>query len=181
MTTSDTPRVIGLDLSLTSSGVASSLGWTDTIRPKKIRGLDRLRMILSSVRAYTSGYDLVVIEGPSFGHTGFRQHEELVALRWMIRDVVDRQQVPFVVVPPATLKLYATGRGNAKKNDMAQAMDKAYPGRTPGFLDGRRFDEADALALADMGAAYLTNASLTAAQQRAMATVQWPELLEVSR
>lgn len=181
MTSFETPRVIGLDLSLTSSGVASSLGWTDTIRPKKIRGLERLRMILESVRAYTSGYDLVVLEGPSFGHSGFRQHEELVALRWMIRDVVDRQQAPFAIVPPATLKLYATGRGNATKNDMAQAMDLKYPGRTPGFLAGRRFDEADALALADMGAAYLTNASLTAAQQRAMATVQWPEILEVSR
>ena len=181
MTTSETPRVIGLDLSLTSSGVASSLGWTDTIRPKKILGLDRLRMIVDAVRTYTSGYDLVVIEGPSFGHSGFRQHEELVALRWMVRDVVDRQQVPFAIVPPATLKLYATGRGNATKNDMAQAMDQAYPGRTPGFLAGRRFDEADALALADMGAAYLTNASLTAAQTRAIATVQWPWLLEVSR
>src|SRR5690625_7691504 len=154
MTTSDTPRVIGLDLSLTSSGVASSLGWTDTIRPIKIRGLDRLRMILSSVRAYTSGYDLVVIEGPSFGHSGFRQHEELVALRWMVRDVVDRQQVPVVVVPPATLKLYATGRGNAKKNDMAQAMDKAYPGRHPGVLAGRRRDEDDAPAVAERGTEY---------------------------
>src|SRR5699024_12232855 len=97
MTTSDTPRVIGLDLSLTSSGVASSLGWTDTIRPKKIRGLERLRMILESVRAYTSGYDLVVLEGPSFGHSGFRQHEELVALRGMSRDVVARQQVTFAI------------------------------------------------------------------------------------
>ena len=181
MTTSVTPRVIGLDLSLTSTGVASSLGWTDTIRPKKIRGLDRLRMILDSVRAYTSGYELVVIEGPSFGHSGFRQHEELVALRWMVRDVVDRQQVPFAIVPPATLKLYATGRGNATKNDMAQAMDKAHPGRIPGFVDGRRFDEADALALAGMGAAYLNGTPLTAAQTRAMATVQWPEILEVSR
>lgn len=185
MTTTETPRVIGLDLSLTSSGVASSLGWTDTIRPKKnrtgLRGLDRLRMIVDAVRSYTSGYDLVAIEGPSFGHSGFRQHEELVALRWMVRDVVDRQQVPFAIVPPATLKLYATGRGNAKKADMAQAMDLKYPGRSPGFLAGRRFDEADALALADMGAAHLNGAPLTAAQQRAMAAVQWPEILEVSR
>ena len=135
MTTSETPRVIGLDLSLTSSGVASSLGWTDTIRPKKIRGLDRLRMIVDAVRTYTSGYDLVVLEGPSFGHSGFRQHEELVALRWMVRDVVDRQQVPFAIVPPATLKLYAVGKGNAKKATWPKRWT-SLPGRTRGSSTG---------------------------------------------
>ena len=36
MTTSDTPRVIGLDLSLTSSGVAHP-GVDHTIRPKNPR------------------------------------------------------------------------------------------------------------------------------------------------
>ena len=135
-------------------------------------------MILSPVRAYTSGYDLTVLEGPSFGHSISSARGSWRCGGW---SGLDRQQVPFAIVPPATLKLYATGRGNAKKNDMAQAMDLKYPGRIPGFLDGRRFDEADALALADMGAAYLAKASLTAAQQRAMATVQWPEILEVSR
>ena len=64
-------------------------------------------------------------------------------------------------MPPATLK-FTQRSGNATKNDMAQAMDKSRTG--PGFLAGRRFDEADALALADMGA-HLDGDPLTAAQQ----------------
>ena len=98
----------------------------------------------------------------------------------MVRDVVDRQEVPFAIVPPATLKLYTTGKGNATKNDMAMAMDKVHPGYSPGFFSGQRFDEADALALADMGAAHLSAASLSVAQQRAMASVEWPAVLEVA-
>lgn len=171
------PRVIGLDLSLTSSGVASSLGWTDTIRTTKLRGLDRLRKITTDVRAYATGYTLAVIEGPSYGHSGFRQHEELVALRWMVRDMLDHADVPFTLVPPATLKLWATGKGNATKNDMAAAMDERHPGHTPGFLAGQRYDEADALALAEMGAAHLSGGGLSATQERAMAKVVWPELV----
>lgn len=182
MTTSSVQtRVIGFDPSLTSSGVASNLGWTDTIRPKKIRGLERLRNIIDAVRSYTSGCDLVVMEGPSYGHSGFRQHEELVALRWMVRDLLDRKGIPVAIVPPSSLKLWATGKGNASKDDVAEAMDEQHPGRTPGFLAGKRHDEADALALAEMGAGWIDQWDLSPERQRSVDGVSWPQVLEVAR
>lgn len=170
-------KVIGIDPSLTSTGVASPLGWTEAIKTKKLRGLPRLRSILDELRTYTLGATLVVIEGPSYGHAGFRQHEELVALRWMIYDLLDRADTPCVLVPPSSLKLWATGKGNASKEDVAAAMDRRHNGE---FLAKKRFDEADALALAEMGAGWLNNWCLSPERQRAMAGVEWPEL-EVAR
>lgn len=165
---------LGLDLSLTSTGVASPLGWADRIRPRT-RGLDRLRTIVSQVRAYADGdqYALAAIEGPAYSRAGQAGHDELSALRWMVRDTLDRAGLPIAVIPPSTLKLWATGNGRATKGDMATAMDARHPGM--GLLSGQRYDEADALALADMGTAWLNHWLLSPVQQRAMAGVAWPE------
>ncbi|OLT27768.1 hypothetical protein BJF83_17445 [Nocardiopsis sp. CNR-923] len=167
------PAALGLDLSLTSTGVASSLGWAERIRPRT-RGLDRLRTIVGRVRGYASAdhYALAVIEGPAYGHGRQAGHDELAALRWMVRDALDRNGLPVAIVPPSTLKLWATGNGRAGKGDVAAAMDARHTGL--GLLVGQRYDEADALALADMGAAWLDNWCLSPAQQRAMSGVTWP-------
>lgn len=167
------PRALGLDLSLTSTGVASSLGWTERIRPRT-RGLDRLRLIVSRVRAYADadGYHLAVIEGPAYSRGGQAGHDELSALRWMARDVLDRAGLPVVIAPPQSVKLWAAGKGNAGKGDVANAMDTRFPGL--GLMAGQRYDEADALALADMGAAWLRSDTLPDHQTRAMAGATWP-------
>lgn len=162
---------LGLDLSLTSTGIASSLGWCTRLRPRD-RGLERLRAIVTRVREYAKGYPLVVIEGPAYSRAGQAGHDELSALRWMVRDVLDRAGHPIAIVPPTTLKLWATGKGNASKIDMVRAMTDRFPGS--GLTSP---DEADALALADMGAAWLDTAhpGLSATEQRAIKGVAWPE------
>lgn len=167
------PRVLGLDLSLTSTGVASSLGWAERIRPRT-RGLDRLRLIVSRVRSYADagGYALAVIEGPAYSRAGQAGHDELAALRWMVRDALDRAGLPVAIAPPQSVKLWATGKGNAGKGDVAAGMDLRFPGL--GLMAGQRYDEADALALADMGAAWLRADTLPDHQTRAMASVAWP-------
>ncbi|MFL1444031.1 hypothetical protein [Nocardiopsis protaetiae] len=169
-----TVRVIGLDLSLTSSGVASSLGWTERIRPRQLRGLDRLRHIRQRVIDYAVGASLAVVEGPSYGHGRMAGHDEMAALRWMVRDDLTRAGLPVAIVPPSTLKLWATGNGRASKGDVAAAMDRVHPGL--GLMAGQRYDEADAMALADMGHAWLTHRTgLTPTQQRAMDGAAWPD------
>lgn len=172
--TPSAPRVLGLDLSLTSTGVASSLGWCTRIRPRA-RGLDRLRLIVSRVRAYADadGYHLAVIEGPAYSRAGQAGHDELSALRWMVRDVLDRAGLPVGIAPPQSVKLWAAGKGNAGKAAVAAAMARRFPGL--GLLDGARYDEADALALAEMGHAWLDTWCLSPTQQRALAGVAWPE------
>lgn len=170
------PRALGLDLSLTSTGVASSLGWCTRIRPggpgspnRNMCGVERLRYIVGKVKALAVDYDLAVIEGPSYGSKGGKEHER-GGLWWMVRDIVDRAGIPVAVVPPTTLKLYATGSGKAKKTDMITAAVTRYP-----LADVRTDDEADALHLADMGAAWLdVRLGLSDTQVRAMRGVPWP-------
>lgn len=170
-------RTLGLDLSLTSTGVASSLGWCTRIRPggptspnKNMCGLERLRYIVARVKALAVDYDLAVLEGPSYNSKGGKEHER-GGLWWMVRDIVDRAGIPVAVVPPSTLKLFATGSGKASKADMKDAAKGRFS-----MADIRSSDEADALHLADMGAAWLNwmTVDLSPTQQRAMRGVPWP-------
>lgn len=167
----DAVRVLGLDLSLTSTGIASSAGWCDRIRPRGLRGLERLRHIVAEVRSHAGGYQLAVIEGPAYSRAGQAGHDELAALRWMTRDLLDRMDVPVAVAPPACLKLWATGRGNATKLCVRDAMAAVYPAAAIASSD-----EADALALASMGAAWWSRASLADPQQRSLLGTAWPEV-----
>lgn len=168
-------RVLGCDLSLTSSGIASSLGWSETITPRRLRGLDRLRHLAGAVADLVGdGYQLAVIEGPSYRHGAQRGHDELSALRWMVRDRLDRAGLPVAIASPSSVKLWATGRGGAPKTEVARAMDALYPGS--GLLIGAHYDRADALALAAMGAAWIAETASAGPQQRALAGVAWPEV-----
>lgn len=57
------PRVIGLDLSLTSTGVAGG-GWAEELRPGPRRSHERMAWLRGHIHALTGGAHLVVVEGP---------------------------------------------------------------------------------------------------------------------
>jgi Holliday junction resolvasome RuvABC endonuclease subunit len=135
------PRVIGLDLSLTSTGLADSAGaWlrTSTIASnspgpnaqltehrRRLRGIvHEITDHISSQGAYPT---LVVIEGPSYGSKGAGTWDR-GGLWWLVVDYLlgglERHRHPIAVVPPAALKKYATGRGNADKTAMAVALQR---------------------------------------------------------
>lgn len=162
-------KVVGLDLSLSSTGVAGE-GWTDTIKPgDKLRGVRRLTWIRQRILDHVRGAELVVVEGPSFGSIGKGQHER-GGLWWMVAMTLHSHDIPYAVVPPATLKQYATGKGTAGKDTMILAAARRYP-----WFDGGN-DEADALFLAAMGADHLGTpwTSMPAANRAALAKAQWP-------
>ncbi|GAB3693452.1 hypothetical protein [Nocardiopsis oceani] len=174
--TSLRPRALGADLSLTSTGVASSLGWCTRIRPdapgspdRTMKGLDRLRYIVAKVGSLLGEYDLVVIEGPSYGSRHGSAHER-GGLWWMVRDAVEAARIPVAVASPSSVKLWAAGHGHASKQDVIDAMCDRYPNAVI-----RSNDEADALALASLGAAWLAEEpGATDAQRRALSGVDWP-------
>jgi Holliday junction resolvasome RuvABC endonuclease subunit len=171
------PRVIGLDLSLTSTGVASSLGWTRriTTKPNQYKSaFARLREIRSRVRDCVRNADLVVVEGLAIGsQTG--QHLTRAGLWHLVMESVDAAGIPWTEVPPATLKRYATGRGNAAKDAVLLSVAKRFPD-----WDVTNADEADALVLAAMGADQLGHplAEMPATHRNALDKVRWPEGLE---
>lgn len=150
MTPTD-PRVLGLDLSLSASGVAYANGHVTTITNEDdLNGMDRIAHIVDTIsRAVVAATELVMIEAPVFypGHmSGARDIAQLNAImRWDLWVA----GVPYMDVKPSTVKKYATGNGNAKKLAVLRSAEKRL-----GY-DGDSYDEADALWLRAVGWAIL--------------------------
>jgi crossover junction endodeoxyribonuclease RuvC len=174
-------RVIGLDLSLASTGIAINTGGptitTTTIRPKaKMRGFERLDHILEQIIDYThSGLtDLVVIEGPSYGSTGAGGHER-AGLWWLAVRSLHHRGVPYAIASPKSRAKYASGRGDANKREVIAGITQLCP-----WWDARKRtgldDEADALSLCAMGCDQLGCPVFQAPQSHrdALTGVEWP-------
>ena len=159
-------RVIGLDLSLTATGICTSDGATAVIKPRT-KGDTRLAEIRDRIRIAAAGYHLAVIEdlpthAKAAGITGMVHG----AVRVALQDLA----VPYVTVPPATLKKFATGRGNADKTGMAIAALKRFD------REFRDDNECDAFWLRAMGmhAVGLALGPLPADQVEQLSRVAWP-------
>lgn len=156
--------VVGLDLSMTGTGIAWWDGTTTTLHPKT-KGDDRLVEITDHLMAIVA--DLVVIEdlplsARSAGITGM--------VHGAVRAMLKRCGIPYATVPPATLKKYATGRGNADKPAMAVAAYKRLG------LEGVDDNRVDAAWLRAAGLDYLGQplCALPASQRAALDKVDWP-------
>ncbi len=167
-----TPHVTGLDLSLTSTGIAWMDGTTTTLKPGERRGLDRIRWICARIIEGTARSELAVVEGPAYSRALGAGHHEAAGLWWAVLSELDRYSVPVAVVTPGGLKKYATGRGNADKTAMAvAAMERAR-------LKFASADECDAWWLRAMGLDHLGHPplQLPAGHRQALAKAQWPDL-----
>jgi len=143
-------RIIGIDASLTGTGVAvledGSLR-TERIESKKT-GPERLIEIRSLVCRISLGADLVAIEGYAFAKPN--QAHQIGELGGVLRVMSHELGLWVLEVAPSQVKKFATGKGNAKKEEMAVGIFKRW---------GREFktnDEADAFVLALIGQVYLT-------------------------
>jgi len=163
-------RAFGLDLSLTSTGIASSRGWTDRIRPSSgAEGFVRMREILEAVRDAIGAHALVVVESLALTRTT-GQHLTRAGLWHVVMESVDRRW-PWIEVSPTALKKYATGKGNAGKEEVLIAAIKRF-----GDMEIKGNDEADALWLAAMGADLLGEpmVELPAVNRTALAKLTLP-------
>lgn len=167
------PRnVIGLDLSLRHTGVAYPSGSVTTVETGKERGAQRWAAIFdqASYGLWGNGQlDLAVIEGYAYAAVGSALFE-LCELGGIIRWELHRAGVPWLVVPPATLKKYATGKGGANKTAMVIAARERL-----GY-EGTDDNEADALWLRALGLDLLGEplCSLPIVQRNVLHRVTWP-------
>jgi Holliday junction resolvasome RuvABC endonuclease subunit len=172
-------RIVGLDLSLTSTGVAcingpgdrSEATWTIKSRHK---GMQRLCEIRNYVRPVSMPADLVLIEGYSYNSRN--GGERLGELGGVIRVDLWEAGIPYVEIEPARLKKYATGKGNASKDAVfGAAVHRA----------GREFatnDEADAWWLLQMALAHydLAHIRMPKTSWDVLDLIEWPALREVA-
>ena len=181
-------RVIGIDVSLTSTGIAvvhrDLRAAADSIPSKGQRGdtiaqrAQRMRQIGNQVGDWLYGGTLnagtptvlTIVEAPvSVQHPGGSTWDR-AGLWW---DIVARALAcgPVATVSPTTRAKWATGKGNADKAAVAAAMTRYAP-----QVEISNSDEADALALAYMGAQKLGWVIATGSvQYAAIDSVTWPE------
>lgn len=187
-------RVVGIDPSLTSTGVATAAwslaGTAGVMVPDCIRvqssgragaslpeRSDRLAGLAARIAELASGADLVVIEGPSMGSTAAKSASmhDRAGLWWLVVDALRQdpsRPVLVAEVPPTIRAKYATGNGGAGKDAVLAAAVKRYPG-----WDITGNDIADAVILTAMGCRHLGHPidSLPQIHLTAMAKVHWPE------
>lgn len=139
-------KIVGIDASLTGTGIAilNNNLHTETIQSKKT-GPSRLIEIRERIRDIANGADLVVLEG--YAYAMANQAHQIGELGGVIRVMLTEAEIKWIEVNPSLVKKFATGRGNAKKEEIAVAIYKKW---------GQEFssnDEADAFVLATIGQA----------------------------
>jgi len=165
-----TPVILALDLSLTGTGYCR-VGETGVIKTGKLRGWPRIDHILIGIESALVSVKVVVLEGYSFGSQG-RAVYQIAGLGEIVRYSLWRRGMPYVDVPPGTLKKYATGKGNAGKDEMIAAAIRRF-----GF-EGSDNNEADAYLLWCMARhAYgCSVATVPAVQAEQVQRLEWPAL-----
>ncbi|WP_113705461.1 hypothetical protein [Nonomuraea lactucae] len=175
------PRVAGCDISLTSTGLAFNTGWCATAGRGSITTLPigerttAIREAADKILLHLDTADLVLVEKfvLARGKAGAGGAGERAHLYYLVVDaLIHRIGIPVVEVPQSTLKMYATGRGNAPKDEVKDAVAR----RLPIFVTRGVSDMCDAAMLAAMGADHLGHplATMPAAHRKALDTVTWP-------
>lgn len=135
---------LAFDLGLRSTGVAWHDGSDTLVCPDHITGGERLDWWARTFDVYLVGYGAprVAVEAPFIHGTNIIGAIPLIELHGVFRLAVYRAAGRLELMPPATLKKKATGRGNADKREMYSTAKRLRP-------DERieSFDEADAVCL----------------------------------
>lgn len=177
------PRVVGLDLSLTRTGICLPDGSATLLRPKT-KGCERMVEIRNEVIWFTGHADLVfradprpprcdivAIEGFAYGRPN--KAHDIGGIGWIIRVALHEAGIKYVEIPPTVLKRYATGKGNAGKPDMLAAAIRRLD-----YL-GSDDNEADAMWLHALAMDAYGDPVVTMPQAQRDAAVKalsWPRL-----
>jgi Holliday junction resolvasome RuvABC endonuclease subunit len=178
-------NVVGVDLSLTSTGIAvidgpnvatfriQSKGTkVDTVADRAQRIIDITGRIMECI---PSNVAMVVLEAPSYGQQRQAGEHLRAGLWWYLATRLHLEGHRVVEVPPANLKRYATGKGNSPKDQVLAAVIRRYPN-----VDVTGNDIADALVLAAMGMRHLGTPienSMPVANLAAMDKISWSGVL----
>lgn len=172
--------VVGLDLSLTCSGVATdqavhlckSVGKKDDTLHQRA---DRLRGLARQVLELAEWADLVAVEAPVHGlprELSGHQHDRS-GLWWLVVCGLRAAGVAVAEISPASLKKYATGKGNADKDTVLAEAVSRFPA-----LGIRNNNQADAHWLRAMALDQVAQplCEMPATNRKSLQAVKWPEI-----
>lgn len=144
-------NLMGLDLSLTSTGYSS--GDVNGVIVSKLVGVERLIEISENIikTILNLNVDIVLIEGYSFASRS-GQAFSIGELGGVVRVAIKKIDKPYIEIPPTCRAKFATGRGNASKNEVISAIS-ARTGMVWGNPGAD--DKCDAWILEQMGLSYL--------------------------
>jgi Holliday junction resolvasome RuvABC endonuclease subunit len=180
------PIVIGLDPSLTGTGIASSNGWCDVIgykRPhSKAPGITQLphherlaamRTLLTDVTTAIGNPALVVMELPAPSRSGGGAHER-GWFWWQLYNHLDTHETLIGLLTPNQRALYATGKGQATKNAVVDSVARRWPDWPTAGDD----NAADAVVLMAAGRDWLgwPIAPMPQTHRAALDKATWPTL-----
>jgi crossover junction endodeoxyribonuclease RuvC len=180
------PVVVGVDPSLTGTGLASSNGWCDVIGYKKARTTDlgitqlphgeRLAAMRALVEQVTTAIGvpaLAVMELPAPSRSGGGAHER-GWFWWEIYYYLTSSYIPVGLLTPNARALYATGKGTAAKGAVIDAVTRRFPDWATEGND----NAADAVALMAAGRDWLGSpiTDMPKTHRAALDKAVWPTL-----
>lgn len=145
--------ILGLDLSLTSTGW--SAGSQTGIISSTYKEVERLHDICEQIKALVLSLDCpkIVLEGYSFASRSGQAHS-IGELGGAVKLTLYRLGIHYAIVPPTCRAKFATGRGNASKNEVVSAVSA----KTGIVWAGKGADDmCDAWILEEMGLVYSNN------------------------
>lgn len=172
-------RVIGLDPSLTGTGIAGH-GWSlavastgNVVKDAYPARWWRINDLAARVVEQVGMPDLVVIEAPSFDSKSTSAHDR-AGLWWKLYGRLTGAGIPVATVTPSQLKKYALGKGVGSKAQVIEQVTRRL-GHIWTDLAGDD-NQADAVVLCAMGldAVGAPVVTLPAANRAALTAVDWP-------
>ncbi|MFG2276732.1 hypothetical protein ACGFNY_44115 [Streptomyces chartreusis] len=185
------PVVIGLDPSLTGTGIASSNGWCEAIGYKRPRAkdpgitqlphaerLNAMKDLLAQVRKTIGCPDLAVMELPAPSRSGGGAHER-GWFWWEIYHYLTSSYIPVALLTPNARALYATGKGTAGKGAVIEAVTRRFPAWSTEGDD----NAADAVVLMAAGRDWLGHpiTDMPKTHRAALDKATWPTLPGATR
>lgn len=169
--------VAGIDLSIRRTGIAKPDGTLASVSPPAhLDGYRRHWWIAEQVAVHVAGADVAMIEGYALGF-GSKMPNTLAALAeigGVVRTMLTRQGRTLVILPPARLKAFAVGKGNATKDEMLEAAQILTADQAPDRRPSNH-DEADAYWLRRAGVSrYVLGVTPVALE-----SVEWPAVTAV--
>lgn len=156
---------LGIDQSLRSSGLAvvsekQEIVCLGEVAPGKLTGVTRLAHIRSALRDHLAAepdIKFAAMEGYAYD-VGAGRVFELGEVGAVVKLTLHDAGIPFVIVPPASLKLFVSGMGGATKEQMREATYKKWG------LDIDQDDQCDAHGLAQLARAFHLGCGSTRAE-----------------